>query len=280
MPTVVPAARTSSTSRSATAARSSSGTRSNASARTWLAWVWTASVPSSPMNSRCHASRAAVGERSVALDALAWPPEHVGDPRHRRRRAMQVGGGDLRLVGGGESAEVGDLEAGLEPFAPVEAGVPQVALVRRRWAARPRGAGDRAVACRALAERRPSAAIASQDSASGVASPYASYSAHGAQHDRHRPSRPSPGAPAVGPCEALGRRRRGDGWRPGRRRAGRADIRQPLAGERRRRRRGTQRSGRRSASRRSTRRARGAGSRSGSRRCCRGGSTPPRRGAG
>ena len=70
--------------------------------------------------------------RDVAVPAplLLGQPEHLGHPDQGRRRAVQVGRCHLGLVRPRERAEVGRRPARLQPLTPVEAGVPQVPLVR------------------------------------------------------------------------------------------------------------------------------------------------------
>ena len=126
-----PSSSTSGTRSLATRSRSSSSTRPNASARTWAAWVRVRSEPSALDELRLPGAAGAVGQRVVALDDLGLDADQLAHPGDGARRAAEVGGRHLGLVAPDERAEVADVGVGLEPLAPVEAGVPEVLLVLR-----------------------------------------------------------------------------------------------------------------------------------------------------
>ena len=145
-----PASATSATRRRRRRLAARPATSPKASARTCAAWVRTSSEPSGATNSACQARRAPAAELVVARDRRRARRRAARRSRASvARRPVQVGGGHLGLVGRREGPEVADLGVGLEPLAPVEAGVPQVLLVRRPAPGRaPRAAGCRpAAAC-------------------------------------------------------------------------------------------------------------------------------------
>ena len=130
MPRCPSAAATSSTSRSATAGRRSAGTRSKASARTWLAWVSGTSRPSDQV----LPLPGVPGTGGQGGPASGILPDQRGDPGRQPGGVREEGGRDVALVGGDEGVHRAGALAGLQPLTPVEAGVPEVPLVRSRLA--------------------------------------------------------------------------------------------------------------------------------------------------
>ncbi len=129
-----------------------------------------------------------------------------------------------------ERLEVGDLEAGLEPFAPMEPGVPQVPLVRGR---------RRSCERRAPLIVRPSP-TARRTRPSAPSHPTTPPARWRRRTPRRAPTgsstmtSPQPADPcsaAVGPGEPLGRRRRGLVGDHPVVALGQANVGQPLAGE-------------------------------------------------
>ena len=234
--------------------------------------------PSASRNSVRHASptRGLSSAYRVGVGVVA---EEGGDPGRVPGGPGGERGGDVGLVGGDEGREVRGLAAGLEPLAPVEAGVPEVPLVRR--AARRCGRSGRGGARSRRVRRRgrPSATI---DRPQLGERPQVAVRL--VQLPRHEDGGVAPAGRAVGgpPRKPLrsAARHRGDvgdaavGPLVG------GEVAQPLRGEAGdvvEERRGRHEA---AASRRSSRRARGWGSRWGCRRRCRGSSTPRRRAAG
>ena len=105
--------------------------------------------------------------------------EQRGDPRGVPGRPGEERGGDVALVGRDEGREVARVLARHQPLAPVEAGVPEVPLVRprlRRTAPPGRG-GARSTAIRSA--RSSQRTIAGHSSRRTCGSPYSWYSSHG-----------------------------------------------------------------------------------------------------
>ena len=232
-------------------AAASGGTRSKASARTWLAWVSGVSRPSASRYSACQAARACSLQLGVP-DGVVGSAEHLGD-RGPAGRALwaKYAVATSPLSAATKAAEVVDLLAGLEPLAPVEAGVP-------RGTARAAPARDGAPPGRgAAASRAIRSARSSQRTIVGHSSSSTCDVAVGAvELPRHDDGGVAPAGRAVEEGDralpALAPAWRGSCSRRCRRATGRRRRRAATWRRSRRRRRGTRRSARTAASRRST----------------------------